>query len=284
MSLAYRSTTSLWPAVTLTLGLSAAAHVAAPVLLQTRMSHEPPKVARDDLGVQGAIMFDLSDIIAAPSKGGEDSLEVAEAVEAPTVTESPEAVDPAKAVDAPMLNQTPYDVDDDTLKFGMATPDTEEDIETTATDIATEFTEEQVDQPSSLGATAANASQASVSGVETDTEAETAQASSEGLTADQQQEITEWQKSLVLRIAKAKTYPAKARSKGSTGEVRVTFTVDRYGAIIARDIAQSSGWPVLDQAALKLFDDLGKLPTPPNHLQGDHFTLVVPLNYRINKS
>lgn len=282
MSLAYRASSSLWPVVSVTLGLSAAAHIAAPVLLQAQTLHEVAEIPREDIGIQGAIMFDLSDIIAAPSAAGEDSVAAAESTDAPTVTESPEAVDPAKAADEPVLNQTPYDVKDDTLKFGIATPDSEDDIETTATETASEFIEEQVDQASSLGATAAEAAQASVSGIDAEAKADTAQASSEGLSADQMQEVSDWQKAVVLRIAKAKTYPAKARKQGRTGEVRVSFTIDRYGVIIARDVAQSSGWDVLDQAALKVFDDLGKLPTPPNHLQGDSFTLVIPLNYRIN--
>lgn len=282
MSLAYRASSPLWPVVSVTLGLSVAAHVAAPVLLQAQTLHEVAEIPREDIGIQGAIMFDLSDLIAAPSAAGEDSVAAAEAVDAPTVTESPEAVDPAKAADEPLLNQTPYDVKDDTLKFGIATPDSENDIETTATETASEFIEEQVDQASSLGATAAEASQASVSGIDAEAKADTAQASSEGLSADQMQEVSEWQKAVVLRIAKAKTYPSQARKQGRTGEVRVTFTIDRYGVIIARDVAQSSGWDVLDQAALKVFDDLEKLPTPPNHLHGDSFTLVIPLNYRIN--
>ncbi|MFT6426534.1 MAG: protein TonB [Celeribacter sp.] len=282
MSLAYRASSSLWPVVSVTLGLSVAAHVAAPVLLQAQTLHEVAEIPREDIGIQGAIMFDLSDLIAAPSAAGEDSVAAAEAVDAPTVTESPEAVDPAKSADEPLLNQTPYEVKDDTLKFGIATPDSENDIETTATETASEFIEEQVDQASSLGATAAEASQASVSGIDAEAKADTAQASSEGLSADQMQEVSEWQKAVVLRIAKAKTYPSQARKQGRTGEVRVTFTIDRYGVIIARDVAQSSGWDVLDQAALKVFDDLEKLPTPPNHLHGDSFTLVIPLNYRIN--
>ena len=89
---------------------------------------------------------------------------------------------------------------------------------------------------------------------------------------------------MVLRIAKAKKYPSQARKKGIEGEVRVRFTIDRYGAILAREIQQSSGNRVLDQAALSVFDQLEKLPTPPQHLSGDEFTLMIPLNYSIKKT
>lgn len=282
MSLAYRVSSPLWPLAGLALAASAAAHVAVPAVI-LHQAPPPPEVTRDDIGVQGAIMFDLSDIIAAPSEAGEDSVAVAEAEEAPTVTESPEAVDPAKAADQPLLNQTAQQVEDDELKFAVASPDPVEETEKEAAETASEFKEEQVDKASSLGSTAAEASQASVSGVDAEARAETAQASSEGLTAEQMQEVTDWQKALVLRIAKAKTYPPQARKTGIEGEVQVRFTIDRYGAVMAREVETSSGASVLDQAALQVFDELDKLPTPPNHLSGDSFTLVIPLNYRIRK-
>ncbi|WGW03187.1 energy transducer TonB [Tropicibacter oceani] len=283
MSLSYRGSSGHWPLAALGLALSLSAHVALPAGVLTRAQAPIPDVAQQETGVQGAILFDLSDIIAAPSAAGEDSAEVAEAIDAPTVTESPEAVEAARAVDAPQLNQTPYDVAEDDLKFRIASPDPAEDTAERATQIAQEFVEEQIDQASQMGAVAADAATASVSGVEAEAKADKAEASSEGLTAEQLQEVTDWQKAVVLRIAKAKAYPQLARKKGIEGEVMVKFTLDRYGAILDRAVHVSSGYPVLDKAALQVFDGLDKLPTPPNHLAGDRFTLVIPLNYRIRK-
>ena len=283
MSLAYRGAAGLLPMVVAGVAVSLAVHVALPASLLARAPEPEPEVRREDTGVQGAIMFDLSDIIAAPSDAGEDSTAVEEAVEAPTVTESPEAVHAARAADEPILNQTPYEVQDEELKFGIATPEPEQETEEIAEEVAQEFEEEQIDQASQTGAVEAEASEASVSGVDAEAQAETAQAESEGLTAEQMAEITEWQKAVVLRIAKAKAYPQAAGKKGLEGEVRVKFTIDRYGAVTAREVEQSSGAAVLDEAALEVFDKLDRLPTPPNHLTGDSFTLVIPLNYTIRK-
>lgn len=240
----------------------------------------PPRSETDDFGLTGAIMFDLSDIIAAPSEASEDSAEVAEAVDAPTITESAEAVDPSKASEEPLLNQTPYQVEDDELKFGVANPDASEDAEKQAEEIATEFEEEKVDQESTAGSQAADASNASVSGVDAIEKAAEAKAASVGITAEQRREIGDWQKSIVLKIHENKRYPKLARRKRIEGEVKLQFTIDRYGKIISKEIAKSSGWPVLDNAALKVLQKIGKLPTPPNHLTGDSFTLVIPIRYR----
>lgn len=230
-------------------------------------------------GATGAILFDLSDLIAAPSEAGEDSAEVAAAVDAPTVTESAEAVDPAKAAEEPPLQQIPYEVEDDELKFGIASQEPEQETEEIAHETATEYDEEKVLKETQMGAVAQDASQASVSGVEAEATAEKATAQDEGLTAEQVAQVTEWQKDIVVRISKAKRYPDLARKRKIEGEVMVRFTLDRYGKITARSVEKSSGWPVLDEAALKVFDDMEKLPTPPAHLQGSEFTLMVPLRY-----
>ena len=279
MSLAYQPplgrNLGIWVAA---VAFSLTLHTSLPYLvLETEA--RPEQVKPDDTGVTGAVMFDLSDIIAAPSELAEDSAEVARSVAAPTVTESPEVVDPAKASDDPELAQIPYKVEDETLKFAIASPEPVEETEKIAHETAAEYKPEDVLKPSSAGADEIEASEASVQGVEATETAETAQAESEGLTAEQKAQILEWQKEIVLRISKAKRYPADARRQKIEGEVRVRFTVDTYGTIIARDIETSSGSPILDEAALAVLTDVGKLPTPPNDLSGDRFTMLVPIRY-----
>ena len=237
-------------------------------------------VQEQDYGLTGAIMFDLSDIIEASSQSTEDAAEVAQADDSPTVTESPEAVDPAKVSEEPVLNQTPYRVEDDELKFGIANPDSTEDFDKAADEIATEFEEEKVDQASATGSQAADASQASVAGIASDQQANTTTASDTGITAEQKRQVSAWQKKIVLKINANKSYPKLARSKRIKGEVLIRFSLDRYGKVISQSIEKSSGWPVLDNAALRVLKKVGKFPTPPSHLSGDEFTLMIPIRYR----
>ncbi len=278
MSLTYRSRSAkplFWCAGII---LSAALHIGLPTQILSSPS-DPVETDPQPDGITGAIMFDLSDIIAAPSAPAEDSLAQEEAVQAPTVTESPEAVEAAKAAEQPLLSQIPYDVDDESLKFGVAAPEPEVETEEVAEEVATERDPEQIEAESQVGAEDRAASEQSVAGVEADTEAETAKAESEGLTAEQTAEIREWQKSIVLLISGAKTYPAQARSDRIEGEVQVQFTLDRYGALIATEVAKSSGSSLLDDAAVETVKRLGKMPTPPNYLTGEAFTLIIPLRY-----
>lgn len=283
MSLVYTTRAGFIPLTIAALGASAALHAVIPNVISDQFIYEPVEIVRQETGIQGAIMFDLSDVIAAPSDATDDSAEVAEAEEAPTVTDSPHSVDPAQASEQPVLQQVPYEIKDDSLKFDIAAPETEEETERKATEIAEEFQEEKADVQASAGAEQADASDAAVSGVDAEQNADRAQAASEGLSAEQLEEITDWQKSIVLRIAHAKTYPQSARRQGIEGEVRIAFEIDRYGGIIQREIETSSGYPVLDEAALKVLDEIGKMPTPPNHLDGETFTMVIPFNFRIKR-
>jgi protein TonB len=53
------------------------------------------------------------------------------------------------------------------------------------------------------------------------------------------------------RIERKKVYPVTARELGMTGAVEVTYVIDRGGALIRAEIVASSGYPLLDQAALR---------------------------------
>lgn len=53
------------------------------------------------------------------------------------------------------------------------------------------------------------------------------------------------------RIERKKIYPDAARDLGMSGEVEVLYELDRSGALLRAEIAASSGYKLLDQAALR---------------------------------
>lgn len=245
------------------------------------LKNEPPQEIEEvsEFGLTGAILFDLSDIVAAPELDTEDNVETAEAEAVQTVTDSPEVVEPAKAAEEPILSQIPYEVEDDSLKFGVASPEPAEENEEMAEEVATQFDPEKIETAAQAGADASVQEDASVLGTEAPEAAESAMATKTGLTSEQKAEVSEWQKNIVLQISKERRYPRVARKKRIVGEVTVKFTIDKYGAILTKAIAKTSGWPVLDKAAMEIFDEVGKLPTPPNYLSGNKFTLLIPIRY-----
>lgn len=53
------------------------------------------------------------------------------------------------------------------------------------------------------------------------------------------------------RIERKKIYPETARDLGMSGEVEVLYELDRSGALIRAEVISSSGYKLLDQAAVK---------------------------------
>lgn len=78
-------------------------------------------------------------------------------------------------------------------------------------------------------------------------------------------EITpdEWQVEMLAKLASSKRYPDGARSRGEKGIVFLKFAVSPKGEVTAAEIAKSSGFPELDQAALDMIARASPLPAPP---------------------
>ena len=82
-------------------------------------------------------------------------------------------------------------------------------------------------------------------------------------------------------IEKKKFYPARARRNHSTGEVSVSFTLQRDGSILNLRISHSSGVSALDQAARKAVQKVGRFPPFPDASRRTSWEFTVPLHYRL---
>lgn len=57
------------------------------------------------------------------------------------------------------------------------------------------------------------------------------------------------------RIERKKVYPTKAKALGMSGVVELVYVIDRSGRLISVEISKSSGFDLLDQAALRAVRD-----------------------------
>jgi len=269
MSFAYQRKSGI--GLLLGAGLSIGLHGALAATWLTRAEATETPV---EAGIQGRELIDLTEIemiMAAPET---DLADGAPAQNSQATRESPAEREEAKASNDPVLAQIPQTPDDPELRFKIANPDQEVETDTEATEVPTEIQEDAATEntPQSTAA----APQASAGQDEQDQSA----AKEQGLTDAERAEITDWQKSLVLALNAGKNYPRRAREVRAEGTVTVAFTLDQYGKIKARRVSETSGWPVLDQAALGIFDRLEKLPRPPAALGAGPFDLVIPISYR----
>jgi len=94
-------------------------------------------------------------------------------------------------------------------------------------------------------------------------------------------EVASWHSRIVAQIERHKTYPEAARSRHERGEVRIAFSLDRLGHVIARQVARASGYAQLDEAAMAAVTRAEPFPPPPAAMPGDSFNFTVPIQFSI---
>lgn len=76
-------------------------------------------------------------------------------------------------------------------------------------------------------------------------------------------------------------YPALARRNNWEGSVEVRLRIEPSGSLSHIRITRSSGYPVLDTAALKNLRNIAAVPSAQNWLNGHYYDLVLPIEYRL---
>lgn len=84
-----------------------------------------------------------------------------------------------------------------------------------------------------------------------------------------------------LRIEKHKKYPDYARERGIEGKVTIIFVLKHDGYISGVRIAKSSGYKVLDQAAITAVKNASPFPKPPNSSSEGSITLQVTITFEL---
>jgi protein TonB len=81
------------------------------------------------------------------------------------------------------------------------------------------------------------------------------------------------------RIADAKYYPRIARRRGMEGQPVVAFTLSKGGGLMRADLARTSGYQLLDQAALEAVHRAAPYPEIPAELKTDTFQFKLPISF-----
>jgi len=96
--------------------------------------------------------------------------------------------------------------------------------------------------------------------------------------------LAAYRQRLTQLLAGQREYPRVAALRGWEGEVRLRLRVARKGNLLGVVLDRSSGFDVLDQHALAMLAGLGGLPPVPEALEGNEIQVVVPINYKLNKT
>ncbi|MDH3255994.1 MAG: energy transducer TonB [Nitrospinota bacterium] len=81
------------------------------------------------------------------------------------------------------------------------------------------------------------------------------------------------------RIASAKYYPRMARRRGMEGQPVIAFTLDKGGRLTKVGLAQTSGYQLLDQAALEAVHRAAPYPEIPAELKVEIYRFKLPISF-----
>jgi protein TonB len=82
-------------------------------------------------------------------------------------------------------------------------------------------------------------------------------------------------------LSRFKRFPAEAVKRKQQGTVYVTFVLARDGTVLDAKIQRSSGFPLLDEAALDMLHRASPVPALPASYTGDRASLTIPADFSI---
>ncbi|MCJ2133296.1 energy transducer TonB [Methylobacterium sp. J-026] len=92
---------------------------------------------------------------------------------------------------------------------------------------------------------------------------------------------TTWQKQLLAHLERHKRYPGGVRRP--TGQVMVTFMLDRLGRVVSATVVKGSGDVALDDAALAMMKRSDPVPPPPPLVADEGLIFSIPVVFRAKK-
>lgn len=90
-----------------------------------------------------------------------------------------------------------------------------------------------------------------------------------------------WETAMTRRLQQYKRYPSGAQSRGEEGVVELSFTVDRSGHVLNREIVRSSGHRELDNEVLSMVERAQPLPPFPASMPQTKLDLTVPIRFSL---
>lgn len=84
-------------------------------------------------------------------------------------------------------------------------------------------------------------------------------------------------------IAAQQVYPRAALRAGEEGNVVLRLSIDRQGGLVDLALRKSSGFPVLDKAAVEMARKAFPVPPPPAALAGDPLVVDAPVLFKLEE-
>ncbi len=93
-----------------------------------------------------------------------------------------------------------------------------------------------------------------------------------------------WEGEMISHVSARRRYPPGALRQGLEDTVLLRIVIDRDGALLRAEIARSQGIALLDREVLALARRAAPYPKPPDMVDGDIISLVLPVEFRVRKA
>lgn len=90
-----------------------------------------------------------------------------------------------------------------------------------------------------------------------------------------------WETAMTRHLQQYKRYPSDAQARGDEGVVMLSFTVDRSGHVLNREIARSSGHRELDNEAMAMVERAQPWPPFPASMPQAKLEMTVPIKFSL---
>ena len=108
-----------------------------------------------------------------------------------------------------------------------------------------------------------------------------AKATNRGIGKDKGKLTADWGKQISAYFELHKRYPDVKKKKNAT--VKVHLVLNRLGNVVQLDIAESSGDPAFDEAAIAMIRRSDPVPRPPAGLTDDTVSFSLNVNFNEKK-
>jgi TonB family protein len=183
-------------------------------------------------------------------------------------TPVPDQKEEAKQTDLPQDTPTESDDPDRVVTQAKSNKPTEDDpkVETQQTTAA----QDSVQQVATAQQT-----------LENSREAATTSAPNTGLGKDKGKLTADWGKKVSAYFELHKRFPEVDKSKSA--KVTLSLVLNRLGHVLSVAVAESSGDPLYDEAALEMVRRSDPVPRPPAKLTDDQFAFSLPVHFKNGK-
>jgi protein TonB len=84
-----------------------------------------------------------------------------------------------------------------------------------------------------------------------------------------------------LAIASQFYYPTLARRRGQQGNVQLAMRIEADGYLSNMRVIRSSGYGLLDNAAITTLQRVNHVPEAVSWLDGNYLDMILPIEYRL---